>query len=278
MTELTIPCSYQGGKQRLAKDILEEINKNTPLENKIFLDLCCGSGAITLESLKYNTKQNIMLDNGCMGLFWNSIVNKTFDIDYFEQRIKELPSLDKIQQYMKDLSKQPVNNETLVYDYILMQASAFGSKQIWVDKKWCNCTFRSYWLPTETSNRKSPVNPMMPLPATLLDRIKNLIYNLPINKISVYTLDILEYLSNINNFNDMIIYVDPPYQNTTGYHSTFDINKVIEIVNNKCPLYISEGYDIPSASEYIHFGKRNKGNISGNKKIDSVVETLNIFT
>ena len=45
MTEkLEIPCSYQGGKQRLAKQIVDifyaenEINDETK-----FYDLCCGS-------------------------------------------------------------------------------------------------------------------------------------------------------------------------------------------------------------------------------------------
>ena len=64
----------------------------------------------------------------------------------------------------------------IVYDYLLLQAGAFGSKWIGIEgNKWTNNTFRSYWLPTETSNRKSPVNPMMPLPNTLYERVFNIV-------------------------------------------------------------------------------------------------------
>ena len=48
--KLSIPCAYQGGKQRLAKDIVDIIfNENNISEDTKFYDLCCGSGAISIE-------------------------------------------------------------------------------------------------------------------------------------------------------------------------------------------------------------------------------------
>ena len=68
--KLEIPCSYQGGKQRLAKQIVDifyaenEINDDTK-----FYDLCCGSGAVSLELINrgFNPNNIIMIDNGCFG-------------------------------------------------------------------------------------------------------------------------------------------------------------------------------------------------------------------
>lgn len=48
--KLIPPCTYQGGKQRYAKQIVDIMFKeNNICENTKFYDLCCGSGAITLE-------------------------------------------------------------------------------------------------------------------------------------------------------------------------------------------------------------------------------------
>lgn len=50
MAKLQVPCSYQGGKSRLVSKIVDiffeenEINDDTH-----FYDLCCGSGAISIE-------------------------------------------------------------------------------------------------------------------------------------------------------------------------------------------------------------------------------------
>ena len=80
MTEkLEIPCSYQGGKQRLAKQIVDifyaenEINDETK-----FYDLCCGSGAVSLELINrgFNSNNITMIDNGCFGQFWQDIANE----------------------------------------------------------------------------------------------------------------------------------------------------------------------------------------------------------
>ena len=99
----------------------------------------------------------------------------------FEKELKD------IQKYLQELSNQYVDFSKLEYHYLLLQSGSFGSNQIWIENnRWKNNSFRSYWLPTETSNRRSPVNPMMPMPSTLYNRVK----------------DIVEYLGgNINAMN-----------------------------------------------------------------------------
>ena len=283
---LEIPCSYQGGKQRLAKQIVDIFYKENNINDDTkFFDLCCGSGAISLELINrgFNPNNITMIDNGCFGQFWQDIANEEFDLDIFKREIENLPNLENIQSYLKKLSDLPVDEDKMVYHYLLLQAGAFGSKQIWIENnKWKNNTFRSYWLPTETSNRRSPVNPMMPMPNTLYNRVEAIVEQLSGSIIAsresvfdaVYRIDEERNKGNKN----IIIYIDPPYANTTGYKETFDIYSLEGQIWSTSPIYISEGYKMQEASEsYLLSVGRTKGNISGEAKKKPTEEWLNRF-
>lgn len=283
---LEIPCSYQGGKQRLAKQIVDIFYKENNINDDTkFFDLCCGSGAISLELINrgFNPNNITMIDNGCFGQFWQDIANGEFDLDIFKREIENLPNLENIQSYLKKLSDLPVDEDKMVYHYLLLQAGAFGSKQIWIENnKWKNNTFRSYWLPTETSNRRSPVNPMMPMPDTLYNRVEAIVEQLSGSIIAsresvfdaVYRIDEERNKGNKN----IIIYIDPPYANTTGYKETFDIYSLEGQIWSTSPIYISEGYKMQGASEsYLLSVGRTKGNISGEAKKKPTEEWLNRF-
>ena len=277
--KLVPPCSYQGGKQRLAKQIVDIIfAQNDINENTKFYDLCCGSGAITLELINRGVRSSniTMVDNGVYGAFWSSVANDSFNLEIFKSEIDKLPELKDIQKYLQDLSNQYVDFSKLEYHYLLLQSGSFGSKQIYIENnRWKNNSFRSYWLPTETSNRRSPVNPMMPMPNTLYNRVK----------------DIVEYLGgNINAMNsdiskiewhfdkNSIVYIDPPYKNTARYGSSFDYEEFI--INNRdyVNIYISEGYKMDNAGDAILLSKgRTKGNMRGDVKKKPVEEWLNIY-
>ena len=283
---LEIPCSYQGGKQRLAKQIVDIFYKENDINDDTkFFDLCCGSGAISLELINrgFNPNNITMIDNGCFGQFWQDIANGEFDLDIFKREIENLPNLENIQSYLKKLSDLPVDEDKMVYHYLLLQAGAFGSKQIWIENnKWKNNTFRSYWLPTETSNRRSPVNPMMPMPNTLYNRVESIVEQLSGSIIAskesvfdaVYRIDEERNKGNKN----IIIYIDPPYANTTGYKETFDIYSLEGQIWSTSPIYISEGYKMQGSSEsYLLSVGRTKGNISGEAKKKPTEEWLNRF-
>ena len=277
--KLVPPCSYQGGKQRLAKKIVDIIfEQNEINEDTKFYDLCCGSGAITLELINRGIHpSNItMVDSGVYGTFWNSVANDEFDMNIFKQEIDKLPSVDKIQSYLQRLSNLSVNKDLLEYHYLLLQSGSFGSKQIGVENdKWKNNSFRSYWTPTETSNRRSPVNPMMPMPNTLFDRVKNIVDYMA-GSINAINLDIskIEWHFDKNS----IVYIDPPYKNTTGYGFNFDYEEFI--INNWAyvNIYVSEGYKMDNVEDAILLSKgRAKGSISGDIKKKPTEEWLNIF-
>lgn len=275
--KLTPPCAYQGGKQRLnvqILDIIDELYPNIPL-----VDLCSGSGAVGLEA--FNRGRNItMVDKGCYGAFWESLYNNSFDLEVFKSEIDKIPSIENIQTYLKEISSKPVDFNKMVYHYLLLQAGAFGSKQIWLEgDKWKNCSFRSFWQPTETSNRRSVVNPMMPMPYTLYERVETIFNNLDKSKFQAYCMDVIDFLdNNKNDFNNKVIYIDPPYKNTLKYGHNVDINKVIDKIDVNTPLFISEGYKMDNATASWCLSKgRSKGNISGDSKKKPVEEWLNLF-
>lgn len=271
MEHLTAPLSYQGGKQRLSKQILEEINKRVDLKDKLFIDLCCGSGAIGLESLNY-CKEVIFVDKGEMGAFYSSL--KDFSLKDFKKEIEKLPELDGIKDYLTARSKERVPKDKMqrIYLYLLLQAGAFGSKQIWVESgKWKNCSFRSYWKPTLTSNRRSPVNPMMPLSDTLYKRVENILKEK--DRIIGFQCDIKEFLKE-QDLTNCVIYIDPPYENTTGYFYDFDLYDVLQSLKGQC-IFVS--YNKILTDDYVMFGKRDKGNMNGKKQKCTVKEVLNCF-
>lgn len=276
--ELSIPCSYQGGKSRLARDIVDiMLQDNNINENTKFYDLCSGSGAVTIELINRGIHPtNItMVDIGMYGLFWNYIASDAFEIDVFEKEVNKMPEVGGIQQYLQHLSNKPVNKELEVYHYLLLQAGSFGGKQIsTVDDSWSTHGFRSYWQPTETSKRRSPVNPMMPMPDTLLKRVEVIDEQLS-GIVNAINNDVFEVLGVIERDN-AIVYVDPPYVNTTGYKDNFDVNELITKLND-VPLYVSEGYELDCAVEtYLLSKGRLKGGISGDRKRVNQ-EWLNVF-
>ena len=279
MGKLIPPCSYQGGKQRLAKQIVDIIFEQNEINEKTkFYDLCCGSGAITLELINRGIHpSNItMVDSGVFGAFWSSVANNKFDMKIFEQEINKLPDTPEIQGYLQKLSNIPIDLNLLEYHYLLLQSGSFGSKQIYIENsKWKNNSFRSYWLPTETSNRKSPVNPMMPMPSTLYDRVRNIVEHIG-GDINAINMDISKIQWHFDK--NSIVYIDPPYKNTTGYGNGFDYEKFV--INNweYTNIYVSEGYKMNNTENAILLSSgRKKGNISGETKKKPTEEWLNIF-
>lgn len=276
--KLVPPCSYQGGKQRLAKQIVDIIfEQNEINEETKFYDLCCGSGAITLELVNrgIHPSKITMVDKSPWGLFWEKIGRETFSTEVFKFYIDNIPTdISKIKPYAQSMIKRPANDglaDNMVYKFLILQACAFGSTATWVENnQWRKAGgLRNYWLPTETSSRRSPVNPMMPMPNTLYERVENISMEMGCVK------GICDYVENIVIEPNSIVYIDPPYKNTQDYGYTFDYMKYIEGIKDS-QLYISEGYKMNDNAILLSKG-RAKGNISGDIKKKPVEEWLNIY-
>lgn len=277
--EIKVPCAYQGGKQRISKEIVNYIYDNVNInKDTIFFDLCSGSGAITVELINkgFPKKNIVMCDVSSWGTFWKSISDGVYDIKKFLKYANSVPK-DKnlIQSYITKLASEDARIDE-EYKYILIQACSFGGKQIWREgSEWKNASFRSYWQPTETSKRRSPVNPMQPNIETLIERVVEISENC--KGLTCINNDVFSVLSMIPQEN-CIIYIDPPYENTTGYGFSFDYNTFLRELSKitHSPIFVSEKEKIANKAIKLQFNGA-KGGISGNKSLKHE-EWLNIFT
>lgn len=264
---MRVPCSYQGGKQRIASQVVDHLLDAAPNRNSRFYDLCCGSGAISIELVNRGVDPSRiwMLDISSWGSFWSAISSGTFNMDIFDRYLSQLPH-DKrdYKNHMLKLSAQPMI-EGGIELYPLLQANSFGGKQIWYNgESWSNACFRDYWEPTATSVRRSPVNPMQPGPTELRRRIDALVNGM--KGVNAIKMDIMTILSEPVP-SDAVVYVDPPYKSTTKYAFNFDLESFIRQFRkrNQAPLFISEGIPLNDNSFMLSFGGA-KGGISGTKK------------
>lgn len=267
MPRMRVPCAYQGGKQRVATQVVDLLLDAAPSPDAQFYDLCCGSGAVSIELVNRGVDPSriSMLDISSWGSFWSAIGSGTFKMDVFDQFIDNLPSdKRKIKSHMTELSKLPVKSYEAEL-YPLLQACSFGGKQIWRrEGRWANAFFRDYWEPTATSVRRSHANPMQPSPQELRRRIDAIAEGM--KGVNCLKMDIMKLL-NDRLPKDAVVYMDPPYQSTTGYAYGFDITKFINRFRelNKAPLFVSEGVPLNETALNLIYGGAN-GGISGNRK------------
>lgn len=274
---MRVPCTYQGGKQRVASQIVDQLLDAAPSPDSRFYDLCCGSAAVSIELINRGVDPSRiwMLDISSWGSFWFSIGSGTFNMDAFDKLLSELPT-DKrdIKAHMLALSALPISaNEVELYP--VLQACSFGGKQIWRNgDRWANACFRDYWEPTATSVRRSPANPMQPSPIELRRRIAALTKGM--RGVTCLKKDIMTILDDPLPENS-VVYVDPPYQSTTGYGFGFDIALFIDRFRqvNRAPLFVSEGARLSEDASLLTFGGAN-GGISGVRKVKHQ-EWLNRF-
>jgi site-specific DNA-adenine methylase len=257
MSELLPPVAYQGSKARIADKIVDAIGVSFTSD---FYDVCCGNGSVSIEMVRRGLDpcRITMLDAGPWGLFWQKIGDGSFDHDQFASYCRAIPAdLAQVKSHMEALSKGPVGDDA-VYVYLLLQAASFGGKAIWnKDGRWVDSGFRSYWLPTETSIRRSPVNPMMPMCETLMQRVR--VIGDRMAGVRGICMDAMEFRPGVGT-----IYVDPPYTGTTGYGHTLDVMKLVRLYNQPC--FVSEGRSLSPSATCIATG-RTKGGISGERAV-----------
>ena len=206
----------------------------------------------------------VMLDLGPWATFWRAIGSGEFNMGVFERLLSEIPN-DKrqVKQHMMKLAESPVGffaAET----YPILQASSFGGKQIWESHgQWQNAFFRDYWEPSATSVRRSPANPMQPSPSELHRRVKALAEGM--RGVHCVRADISTMLDTPTP-SDSVIYIDPPYVDSTGYGYTFDLKSFVAALRQRVsgPIFVSEGKQIAPNATLLTFGGA-KGGISGTK-------------
>lgn len=263
---LAVPVAYQGGKTRLARQIVDAWWPT----DRPFYDLCCGSGAVTIEMLNRGASVDdmVMVDAGPWGRFWSEIGQGTFDLGVLTGYADAIPADPRmVRPFMEELSKQSASEDTAEV-FILLQASSFGGKALWTKgDRWQNTTFRSYWEPTATSNRRSHVNPMMPMPETLVRRVWALMQRM--HGIRACEADVTD----IEVEEGSLVYIDPPYSGTTAYGHSLDVERLARRLSEYSVVYVSEGRPIGDNAVLLDSG-RAKGGISGERKVTANQEWL----
>lgn len=269
-TKMLPPVTYQGGKSRLAAQIVAAIGLPTADH---FYDLCCGSGAVAIEAVNagQDPKRITMVDLSPWGLFWKAIGDGDFNLSTFERLCAMLPSDPReIKGFLETMYRKPVTSELIVYEFLLLQAGALGGKAIWIkDGRWRNGAFRDYWLPTDTSNRRSHVNPMMPMPATIMKRVTDLADKM--RGITGICADLTVFAPNVTGGR---AYIDPPYADTTAYGYEIDVIAIARVLG--IPTWVSEGRALTDDAVCLSLG-RAKGGITGNRKKAPNEEWLSVF-
>lgn len=259
-----LPISYQGGKHRIANKILDVIDIE-PTQH--FYDICCGSGAMSIALLNRGHPPNkiTMVDAGPWGYLWSLIGSGKFDLAKFEDYIAKIPKDPaEIHAHITALANRPIPllGEDIPYVFLILQAASFGGKAIWLrpaGRGWDTHGFRKYWTPTAISARRYSVNPMMPMPDTILERIKKLIPAMVGMQGFCTDAARLDYFPEAGS----IVYVDPPYDNTSAYGYKLDRNLLYDKFPD-CRIFVSEGKALSDKSWMI--AKNNKkGGISGNR-------------
>lgn len=266
--KIVSPVSYQGAKGRLAPQIVDII---LPTDDFPFYDMCCGSGTVSIEMIErgFPADEVIMVDAGPWGTFWESIGEETFRLDVLYGYINTMPAdLSLVRDWAKALSEQSASIDTAEV-FILLQASSFGGKAIWIEEdRWTNTSFRSYWMPTETSSRRSPVNPMMPMPDTLKRRTWDVM-----QRMGGAITGMCANVEDVAVLPGSTVYIDPPYSAGTGYGHSLDIDAVATTLRTHSKTYVSEGRLVGTEGTLLHAG-RSKGGISGDRKVQANEEWL----
>jgi hypothetical protein len=254
MAKLVAPVTYQGGKSRLANQICNYIG--LPY-NGYFYDLCCGSGAISIEAV--NRGQDpltiTMVDAGPWGKFWREIGEGSFDLLRLYNLVQECPKdLEKVKGWLEKLKWSGEDSSSV---FLMLQAGSFGGGAVWIENQKWRANFRGYWKPTETSNRRSPVNPMMPMPETVLRQVCDLAIGMKGGR------GLHSKIEDLEPFHPGICYLDPPYENTSKYGYALNVQNTINRLNMPC--YVSEGKPLSEVAHLISEG-RFKGGMNGKRK------------
>ena len=275
-SRLQSPVTYQGGKSRLANEIVARIMPDVSKVSR-FYDVCCGTGAVTLAAIErgLDPLRITMIDVGLWGDFWSLVGCGTLDMEALRRVIVAVPTDPReIKDHAEYLFRCAPDVQTSVHEFLVLQAAAIGGAPIWIDKgRWVRHSgFRDYWMPTATSSRRSPVNPMMPMPNTILSRVSAVVRRAL--GVRVLTTDVRRALAVEDG---AVVYIDPPYRDTTGYGFLgFDVEDVACRMSANATVHVSETKPLTSVSHQLSVG-RAKGGMTGNRRCRANEEWLSTF-
>jgi len=200
----------------------------------------------------------MMIRGAPWGDFWREIGHRTLNVAGLAGIVSGLPDAGGIKGALDAMASEPPG-EDYVLRFLLLQAGSFGGKAVGMrGGRWVTHGFRSYWVPGPHHNRRTPVNPMMPMPGTLLARVR---------EIAERCEGLTGMSADVRSFSPppaAVAYIDPPYGGTTDYSGgpPLDVSRIAEGLG--CPCYVSEARPLSDNAVLLSAGRR-KGGISGRR-------------
>lgn len=232
--------------------------------DEVFADVCCGSGTISIEMVDrgHPTQNIVMCDAGPWGFVWSEIANGKFSLTTLKRYIDATPNDPAlVYGFIVELSQTPTDVDT-PYIFLMLQSAAYGGKQVEIrNNRWAS-SYRKLW---KTHNKIT--HTMAPIAPRLYERAAQVAEKM--NGVSMRHARAEDCRwSEIN-----VMYIDPPYEGTTGYQFSIDVSAFIAKQN--CRVFVSEAKPLSENSILLTKGSA-KGGMSG-KRTKAHEEWLSIF-
>lgn len=213
---LVPPVSYQGSKRRQAPEIVRHMALDPEQE---FYDLCCGSGAVSLELISrgHNPAKITMVDAGPWGDVWRLVGAGEFNLQKLVAFASKVPRgcTHDVADFLVHLRDTvPPDSPDAPYAFLLLQAGAFGGKPVGVrDGRWRISSF------VRPARVERPM--MIPEPGAICFRMEKIVGRCrELHGIRGMAEGILPQPG-------AVVYIDPPYEGTEKYAYTVDLSRVV---------------------------------------------------
>ena len=252
------PVTFQGGKQRLAPAIIDIIK---PSPDEPFSDLCCGSGAVTIEAVSRGHEPRLvtMVDNSLWGDLWERVSTGRFDLESLRCRVRDFPSnLDLHADHLRAIHSESIGDDPSIV-FLLLQAGNWGGAAVSIkDGRWSKWQPCKRWFSPPGEPKKTR-NSMMPHPCRILERMV-ILCDIMLG-VRVYRGDFRDIRSASG-----CVYIDPPYAGTSDYGQSeeYDFAAFVQ-ASPAARVWVSEAKPLSSRAVLMS-GVRKQGGMSGRRK------------
>jgi len=266
VTALAPACSYMGGKSRVARRVANLILARRP---GTVHDLCCGSGAVSLEVVArgFDPRRLVMVEAGPWADYWAAVADGTLNLDLLRDLLgaRWPGTVAAAVSYLQDEVTAMARTPEV---FLVLQAFAWSGFPAWYDEAAGRWRVRSQFY--KCRDRRSNLNG--PRRARVLEAVGQHVRRMKgARVVRVDVADLGAWLDPEDP--DPVYYLDPPYEGTEGYGWSLDVDEFVSRAPR--PLLVSEQRPVPGADLVGRVGARRAGSIRPGTK--GVHELVNVF-
>lgn len=246
MTKIDAISKYSGSKARFADKVVDVIFEHDD-GNRRILDICAGSGAVSLELRRRGVapQRLTMIEAAHYGAVFDLMSKGRFSRKQMLAELDNLPSEPSaVQAYLEQLSREPVKVDVLLYRFLLLQSCAAMGKQVqYIGGAWSHAGFDSSRIQPDKSYRYVP-----PSAKRIMSRVDK--YSKELYGVEVLNADATTV--NYSVYRGAIIYIDPPYKNTAGYHYDLNLERLVKCLPDDCVILVSEAVPLSDDAQLVY--------------------------